>query len=374
VRDLTLQDFPFLTSLAASDSARDRRIWLRVAADHFVAAEPDDDAAIEGFTEAMSRQLDAADPATRLDIARKLAASRRTPLRLLAKLEASDAEVSDFVLENAVAYSDQELAAAVARGSRQGIAVARRANLGSKLVNRLASNGDIEVSIALARNPFTQFEVATLTRLLRRARTAADEARDLRLAEALLERRPVRAENALLFLCARPDQRVEILLAAQRLQLGRPPRSFVSTKPNVLDELEMAAVARHPAKFVAMLAEALDCEPDLAQRIVDDGSGEPLAVALAALGASNEVLVRVLISNDLEAGASYQRIRALARLNNALDRNAATMVVEALRDGSVVATRHQPLSEGRPLGEQKRAFPARPASAGDEAQARRQAK
>ena len=99
----------------------------------------------------------------------------------------------------------------------------------------------------------------------------------------------------------------------------------------MLDELELTAVARQPARFVATLAEALDCDPGLAQRIVEDVSGEPLAVALAALGASNEVLVRVLTSNDLASGESYGRIRTLARLNNALDRNAATMIVAAMR-------------------------------------------
>jgi hypothetical protein len=139
---------------------------------------------------------------------------------------------------------------------------------------------------------------------------------------------------AAVFLHAKPEQRVEILLAAQRLQLARPP-SVPPLNSAALDELELAAVARQPARFVAILAEALECEPDLARRIVDDQSGEPLAVALAALGAANEVLVRVLISNDLLVGANYQRIRALARLNNALDRSAAATIVAALRDGVV---------------------------------------
>ena len=52
----------------------------------------------------------------------------------------------------------------------------------------------------------------------------------------------------------------------------------------------MSAVARQPGRFAAVLADVLDCDADLATRIVDDASGEPLAVALAALGASNEVL------------------------------------------------------------------------------------
>jgi len=373
VRDLTLKEFPFLSSLAASESARDRRIWLRVAADHFVAAEPDDPEAIETFADVMASQLEAADPATRLDIAQKLATSGRTPPRLLARLETMDPELSDLVLEHAVAYSVRDLSEAVARGSRQAMAVARRRTLGAALVNLLASNADADVLIALAQNRLAQLDTAMLAHCLRRARSLA-EGGDLRLAEALLERRPARAEYALLFLFARPDQRVEILLAAQRLQLGRAPRSFPQAKPGVLDELELAAVARRPDRFVALLAEALDCEPSLAQAIVDDAFGEPLAVALASLGAANDVLVRVLISNDLLAGASYQRVRALARLNNALDRSAAAMVIAALRDGAVARPRHQPMTDARTPPEPPRAVQARGASGRADAPERMRAK
>jgi uncharacterized protein (DUF2336 family) len=366
LRDLTLQDFPFLTSLALSESAGDRRIWLRVASDHFVAAVPDDPLAIEAFAEAMASQLDAADPATRLDIARKLAPCARTPLRLLVKLEGMHPEVSAFVLEHAVAYSDQELKQAIARGTREAIAVARRNPLSPVLANLLTFHDDPSVLVALAHNAFAELEMAAMLRLLRRARSRAEERGDRRLAEALLQRRPVRADHALLFLFARPDQRVEILLAAQRMQLGRPPSSPLSPSSTVLDELELTAVARQPARFVATLAEALDCDPGLAQRIVEDASGEPLAVALAALGASNEVLVRVLTSNDLAAGESYGRIRTLARLNNALDRNAATMIVAAIRDGAVMARRHQRLTDGRAPPEPSRAVAARVASGRDD--------
>jgi uncharacterized protein (DUF2336 family) len=361
VRDLTLQDFPFLTSLAASESARDRRIWLRVAADHFVAAEPDDSLGVERFADVMASRLDAADAATRMDIARKLAPCARTPLRLLRRFETMGPELSDFVLEHVLAYPDGELKEAIARGAREAIAVARRKPLSPALANLLTFHDAVDVLVALARNAFAELESSALVRLLRRARSLGEEG-DLRLAEAMLERRPVPAEAALLFLFARPDQRVEILLAAQRMQLGRPPKAHLPANSAALDEIELAAVARHPARFVVALAEALDCEPGLAQRIVDDASGEPLAVALTALGAANDVLVRVLISNDLLAGESYQRIRTLARLNNALDRNAATMVVAAMRDGAATQRRRQPPAEGRAPPEPSRAASARGAS------------
>jgi len=192
VRDLTLQEFPFLTSLAASESARDRRIWLRVAVDHFVAADPDDPSAVERFADVMASQLDAADAATRIEIARKLAPCARTPLRLLRLFEAMGPELSDFVLEHALAYPDGVLKEAIARGAREAIAVAGRKPLSPALVNLLTFHDDADVLLALARNGFAELESSALVRLLRRARSLGEEG-DLRLAETMLERRPVPA-------------------------------------------------------------------------------------------------------------------------------------------------------------------------------------
>jgi hypothetical protein len=358
VRDPTLSDFPFLSSLASSESPKDRRIWLRVAIDHFLATEHGDSESIEELIDAMTAQLHAADSAVRLEVARKLAPCARAPGRLLAALSYVDSEAGDYVLEHAVAYVNSELERVVSRGGRSAVAVAKRRYLDWQIVNRLAAQDDVLVLIALASNDSARLEGPTLLDLLRRARRLAEQEGDRRLADALLQRGPVGPESALLFLCARPNQRIEILLAAQRSQLGRPTAFSALMRSMSLDELELAAVARQPERFVALLAEALDCERELAQKIVDDATGEPLAVALAALGAANEVLVRILISNDLLAGASYQRIRALARLNNALDRNAAMVVMAALRDEPVTRGRRKQLIEAYPIPAPSRTTPA----------------
>ena len=164
------------------------------------------------------------------------------------KLQALGPEISDFVLEHAVAYSELELKQAIARGAREAIAVVKRNPLSPALANLLTFHDDADVLVALAHNAFAELEMAAMLELLRRARSRAEERGDLRLAEALLERRPVRADYALLFLFARPDQRVEILLAAQRMQLGRPPGSPPSPSSAVLDELELTAVSRQPTR------------------------------------------------------------------------------------------------------------------------------
>ena len=330
MRDLTSPDFPFVASLGDSDNPNDRRIWLRVACDHFVATGTADREAIERFADAIAPRIKAADLPTVLDAAEKLAPCPRTPARLLAEFQAIGPEVSDYVLEHGAAFGVAELCGAIKRGGREATAVARRADLSARLIGALVALDETEPLIALASNPRARLEGPILGGLLRRARTLADDRNDRRLATALLERRPVRPESAALFLIAEPLQRMEILLAAQRAELGRPP-GLPPAAPEIVNELELAAVGRRPERFVAILAEALDCQPALAARIAADASGEPLAVAMAALGAPGDVLVRVLIANDLESGEAYRRIRTLARLNNALNRNAAMAVLAALR-------------------------------------------
>ncbi len=347
MRDLTLSDFPFVASLGDSDNPNDRRIWLRVACDHFVATGTTDDAAIERFADAIVAQIKIADLPTVLDAARKLAPCPRTPVRLLAQFQAIGPEVSDTVLEHGAAFGVAELGAAIKRGGRAAAAVARRADLSGRLIDAFVALNEIEPLVALASNPQARLEGAVFAGLLRRARTLADDHDDRRLAVALLERRPVRPESAALFLIADPLQRVEILLAAQRAQLGRPP-GVPPVASEIVDELELAAVARRPERFVAVLADALDCDPTLAARIAADASGEPLAVAMAALGAPSDVLVRVLIANDLESGETYRRIRTLARLNNALNRNAAMAVLAALRGEPHRRRRSGPAAETAP--------------------------
>jgi uncharacterized protein (DUF2336 family) len=348
VHDLTLSDFPFVASLADSDNPSDRRIWLRVACDHFVASGTADREAIERFAEAIARQIEAVDLPTVLEAARKLAPCPHIPARLLAKLQSIGPDVSDYVLEHGAAFGGAELGDAIKSGGRKATAVARRADLNARLIGALVALDEIDPLVALASNPRARLEGAVLAGLLQRARALADDRSDRRLAEALLERRPVHPENAALFLIADPLQRVEILLAAQRAQLGRPPGLPPTVAPEIVNELEQAAVARRPERFVAILAEALDCDPALAARIAGDASGEPLAVAMAALGAPSDVLVRVLIANDLESGEAYRRIRTLARLNNALNRNAAVAVLAALRGLPLGRRRPAPAPEGAP--------------------------
>ena len=63
-----LSEFPFLSSLASSESSEDRRVWLRVATDYLVAAEIIDPEESTTLVETIVSQLNAADPSARLEI------------------------------------------------------------------------------------------------------------------------------------------------------------------------------------------------------------------------------------------------------------------------------------------------------------------
>ena len=213
----------------------------------------------------MAQQLEAADPATRLEIARKLAPCARTPLRLILKLEAMGPEVSDFVLEHAVAYSERELKEAIARGARQATAVARR---------KAAEPRACEPHHIPRRRRRADRAGAKCFRWARKS--GADPSPQAGAKPGGRARRPSACGSAsrappgssgicasLPHRAARPAGRDFSRGAAPA---ARPPaRLRLSTPATTLDELEVAAVARQPERFVAMLAEALDCDPDLAQ-------------------------------------------------------------------------------------------------------------
>ena len=63
-------------------------------------------------------------------------------------------------------------------------------------------------------------------------------------------------------------------------------------------------------------------ERELAERIVAEPSGEPLVVALAALGAPEDAAMRILLLGDA-VSLDYKRLGALTRLKDALHPAAA---------------------------------------------------
>jgi uncharacterized protein (DUF2336 family) len=322
--DQSPASLPFLNSLAASENAESRRILLRITTDHFISRETHSAQQLAQFEKTLLRLLAKSDPATRLIVARKLARHPLAPARALAMIEEMGGEGGLYVLECAPLPRDRLLAAALGNEHR-ACALARRGDLDADLVATLSMRPEPEVVLALAENPAAPIDSPILTALARRAE------REKALAEALLARPGEEADRATLFLLASSDQRALILAAAQRAELGRANAvANGRDQQAAIAELESHALEREPELFNHVLAQALGCGGDLAERIAKEPSGEPLAVALAALGAPQDVAVRILISGDLNSGARYTRIGSLIRLREGLNPAAARRVIAAL--------------------------------------------
>ncbi len=212
-------------------------------------------------------------------------------------------------------------------------------------IDEILRKGRPEDWVALASDRKARLRPEQVEALAPRARALA-EAGDRRLAEALLGRDAARLALAPLFLEASPAQRAEMMLAAQRETLGRRARA-PTLDAETAGRLEFAAIAGEAREFAEALGAALGADADLAARIAADSGGEPLAVALIALGAPRDLAVRVVTGRDMQEGAGFPRIHALARLSDRLSPAAARLILDALVGRTRAAPEPMPASGAR---------------------------
>jgi hypothetical protein len=196
-------------------------------------------------------------------------------------------------------------------------------------IDGIIRRGRLDELVALAANGRVRLRAEHVAALAPRARALAERG-DRRLAEALLSREPLRLETAPLFLEANAEQRLAILVAARRAELGRRPPPVPRLDEETAAKLEYAGLAGTLSEFVEALAEALGAEMALAGRIANDSSGEPLAVALIALGLARDAAVRIMTARDMQDGEVFPRVHMLARLGDLLPAPAARRILAAL--------------------------------------------
>jgi hypothetical protein len=344
-------------------------LWLRIASDLIVRTDRAGSALGAEFEAQFSECLEYADEAARLDLAQKLCGAMRSPGRIVqAFLNRADAAAA-WTLAHAPRLPPEALRRAA--GSRLlSRSLAERDDLDEDIIDELLASGDAETRRALAGNAAAKLRRDQLAELVVQARLSIATDQDFRLAVALLRRSPMSVAFAPLFLVASPSQRAQILLAAQRAELGRDTNAkFVEVSPDAIADLERHALERQTELFEADLAGALGCSGEMAALIARDPSGEPLAIALAALRAPNEVCVRILTSRDMAEGPDYRRLGSLARLQGALSVAAARAVISAVVGQSsdvlqaeTPQARHRAASQGRGGAEAVRLIRQRPPS------------
>ncbi|MBV9556088.1 MAG: DUF2336 domain-containing protein [Pseudolabrys sp.] len=107
--------------------------------------------------------------------------------------------------------------------------------------------------------------------------------------------------------------------------------------------LEVAALTANGAEFARVLQRALPAGASLAQRIVEDRSGEAIVVAAKALGMPSPLFQRVLLFLNPTIGQSVQHVYELAALYDELSIPAAQAMVDIWKG---TATQHRSSHHG----------------------------
>lgn len=143
-----------------------------------------------------------------------------------------------------------------------------------------------------------------------------------------------------LFFSAAADERRLIL---ENLVVSSAKPAPVSA--DILARLEASALRRNASEFMRLLRAALAISPQLALRIVQDRSGEPLVVACKALGMPSAALQRILLFLNPVIGQSVGRVYDLATLFDQISPDAAAEMLAIWRAASPASNPvHEPLT------------------------------
>jgi hypothetical protein len=151
--------------------------------------------------------------------------------------------------------------------------------------------------------------------------------------------------NDVFFSAAEHERRL-ILLNLHVAAPMAPGQVVVLRDPGIGQRLEAAALGNHRDDLVKQLAEALRIPREQARRIVRDDNGEPIVVAVKALGIPRDVVYRLLMFVNPAVGHSVERVHALAMLYDEMTAQAAEGMVaiwQALRGEARSVAKHQPL-------------------------------
>jgi hypothetical protein len=149
-----------------------------------------------------------------------------------------------------------------------------------------------------------------------------------------------------IFFISAENERRLILLNLHVAAPLSPGQVAVLRDPEIGERLQAAALGNHREELAKQLAEALRIPRDQARRVVRDDLGEPMVVAVKALGISRDVVYRLLMFVNPTVGHSVERVHALAMLFDEITAQAAEGMVaiwQALRSEARATAKHQPL-------------------------------
>lgn len=352
------QSLDRLVALGRTPEVNIRPVLLRVLVDLFVRKPYHSPGDLAQFEEISQRLLDEADAETRFIVADKLARHPSIPKTLVERFLAERGRMANTVLEHATLDADTLAASAAWGTAEMAVAVARRSDLTPAIARSLAERPERPVLTALAANGSAPLDRPLVQSMVRRARDDED------LSRLMLARDCVPADLAPLFLLAGTEQRAAIILSAHRDDLGPENRrpKLTDAQVQALSRVERSLMSADQDSFDIALASALSFPLDEVWRIIDDPKGEPLAIALTAIGASPEFAARVFILSGPAIGHSVMAVRSLTALVDSLPVRTAARLLAAMT-GQALKPIRKPQPETESVKPRRSEAEARPAQA-----------
>ncbi len=201
----------------------------------------------------------------------------------------------------------------------------------------------VEVMKQLGLRPLTSEARAPLTQQPAPAPSApsvkAMSEAQIRMASSLSMQPKDAAEISGMFFGASASERALILHNLAETPLRASPRVPVARAARAVETLEMAAFAADVESFTIEIGEALILPWKVAEQVVNDPGGEPLACAARVLDMPSAVFQRVLLFLKPEFGTSVNTVYRLSRLYDRLSERSALVLLAAWRGSTMAVTR-----------------------------------
>jgi uncharacterized protein (DUF2336 family) len=327
--------------LAVVPAGQRHSVIIRSLADLFslLPEHPEED--LERF-EALFRPLyKEAEVKDRMAVVRVLARRRDLPKSVISDFLSDNESIAATYLVEAANSDDTALLNLVARGTlEERLAIARHDHLSEPVVLALLVAGEDEVVLALADNMTARIPEHLIEEL--EAEAEAVTAADVRPSPepeiidipAPPTHEPSKASGEFArFLELDDEMRFRFITGhVAESAMRRVETAGHAIRRQVPVTLFSLASAGDRDGLAREIARALDIVPDLARAVIDDKGGEPLAVALAAMGADNALAVSILLLTLPEETRSYWRLGALRDLHERMGWRGGAEVFDLWRE------------------------------------------
>jgi hypothetical protein len=320
----TLPNLDGLIGLARQDGVDVRPTLVRVLTDLYIQRRGHTLEEEYRYTELVLWLLAAVDVPTRVAVAHKLAAYDEAPHLVVRRLARDTFEVAEPILTSSSRLQSDDLLAIIKDfGPRYAAAIGRRNN--ADRVSEAADKTATSVAAPDTPEPTSVQEEASVP--VTNGATVPDATAPVEARAIAINRNTVALGDY--FLNAESPERRLLLANLEDGSLTPSEQAFAADTAGALRELEGAALGRRPDDFIHGLERALRIPGDKARQIVHDDTGEPLLVAVKALGMPSDTLLRVLLFLNPVIGHSVERVFDLVNLFDRLSAEAALHLVSS---------------------------------------------